>query len=317
MKICVSYPLDQCALFAITSPAMLANRLRVPLGELEELANLGNNYRIWNEEKPSGGQRLIEEPKPKLQALHERVHKLLSRVELPDYVHSVRRGRSYITNAREHQGPGSLVKIDVEKFYLSVRSGAVASFFQHQMRCALDVAALLARLLTREGHLPTGSKSSPILSYFAHREMFDAIAAYAAERGLKMTLYVDDMAISGLNAHRGVLSAIRKIIAAHGLRSHKLQHFGPKRPKVVTGTVVTPTGLRLPNRRQKRIKEGYSELHAATTPTAKLDVLNRLGSLVHEAAQIDPKHRPSAVQLDALRRQLKRQIASGIVSSSL
>ena len=154
-------------------------------------------------------------------------------------------------------------------------------------------------------HLPTGSKSSPILSYFVHKALFDEIASFAADRNLTMTLYVDDVVISGSGAHRGVLAVTRQIISKHGLRSHKLRHFGAKRPKIVTGIMVAHDGLRLPNRRHQRIKDGYTALHQAVTPSEKLAVLNWLGSLVHEAAQIDSRHRPSAIQLDTLRRQLQ------------
>lgn len=303
------YPLDQCALYALTSPAMLAKRLGLPLADLEELANQPDNYLVRPQEKPSGGTRWIEEPKARLQRIHGRVHQLLSRVDLPLYVHSVRKRHSYVTNARQHLNNGEMVKLDVEKFYVNVRSGAVASFFEKQIRCAPDVAGLLARLLTYKGHLPTGSKSSPILSYFVHKGMFDELADLAIALGLTMTLYVDDIVISGPGAHRGVLSEARRIVSKHGLRSHKLRHFAAKRPKIVTGVMVANDGLRLPNRRHQRIKDGYTALHRAVTPSEKLEVLNWLGSLVHEAAQIDPRHRPSAIQLDALRRQLRHATA--------
>jgi RNA-directed DNA polymerase len=252
--------------------------------------------------------RWIEEPKARLQRIHGRVHQLLSRVDLPQYVHGVRNGHSYITNARQHLGNGETVKLDLEKFYMSVRSGAVASLFEKQMGCVPDVAGLVARLLTYKGHLPTGSKSSPILSYFTHKGSFDAIAALAAERRLTMTFYVDDIVISGAGAHRGLMASARRIISAHGLRSHKLRHFAAKRPKIVTGVMVAYEGLRLPNRRHQRIKDGYTELHRAVDSVDKLKVLNWLGSLVHEAAQIDPRHRPSAIQLDTLRRQLRAAV---------
>ena len=137
----------------------------VTLSDLEALAGRLDNYFIREQPKASGGTRKIEEPKLRLQAVHGRIHDLLSRIELPAYVHSVRKGRSYITNARDHVGRGELVKIDVEKFYPSVKRAAVFGFFHEEMQCAGDVAGLLARLLTIDGHLPTGSKSSPILSY--------------------------------------------------------------------------------------------------------------------------------------------------------
>ena len=75
--------------------------------------------------------------------------------------------------------------------------------------------------------------------------MFDEIAAYAQSRDLKKTLYVDDMTISGAGANNDVLNAVRRIVARHGLRSHKLKQFSRKRPKIITGIVVTDDGIKI------------------------------------------------------------------------
>jgi RNA-directed DNA polymerase len=313
MKKRATYSLDQCALDSVTSPEMLAARLSTPrrpvsVDELEDFSKGNGHYSIRHEVKPNGGIRKIEEPKKRLQEIHGRVHSLLARVTLPAYVHSVKKGHSYVTNARQHLGQGELVKLDIERFYPSVRRASVSDFFERQMRCAKDVATLLARILTVDGHLPTGSRSSPILSYFVNKEMFDEIAIYAQTMGLVMTLYVDDICLSGAGANNATIRAVRNIISKHGLRSHKLRQFNKKRPKIITGIVVAGNELRLPNRRHMRIRDGYRALHAAETASAKLHILNKLAGQVHEAAQIEPRHRPSAIQLDQMREKLKNGI---------
>lgn len=307
------YVRDQCALYRVTSPARLAEILSsagrvVTVAELNALAAAEDNFSIREEPKPGGGSRRIEEPKPRLQALHGRIHRLLSGMQLPDYVHSVRKGRSYITNARQHLNGSPMVKLDVQKFYPNVRAGAVFAFFHERMQCARDVAGLLASLLTIDRHLATGSKASPILSYLVHQTMFDEIAAQAKRRGLVVTLYVDDIVLSGPNANSGVIAVIRRIISSHGLRSHKIKQFSGRRPKIVTGIMVTVTGLRLPNRRHELIRDGYASLRAAKSPQAKLRVLDVLCSRVHEAAQFDLTFRSRAIGLETLRRQLRLMV---------
>lgn len=299
------YHLNQSALYAVMSPKMLAVRLNIPLDDLEGLVCRSDNYLVWSAGKSTGSKRVIEQPKPQLQRLHGRIHLLLSRVVLPYYVHSVRKRRSYIANAHRHLGKTNVIKIDIEKFYTNVRSGAVASFFREEMRCAPDVSALLARLLTFDGHLPTGSKSSPILSYSVHKKMFDEIYDLSRLRGLAMSLYVDDIVISGPDAHRGMLRQVRDVIARHGLRSHKIRHFSGSRPKIITGVMVGQVDLCVPNRRHLRIRNGYSALHSATTDAERLDVLKSLCGLVHEAAQIEPRFRTSAYSLEHMRRNLR------------
>ena len=308
-----SYPLDQCHLYKITSPAVLAARLNTSLVELFYIISSDTNYLVrFDTRRGSTKKRLIEEPKPRLQALHGRVHSLLSKVDLPDYVHSIRKGRSYITNAAAHAHEGNMIKLDVKKFYQSAESKSVQSFWSEQMLCREDVSIMLTKLLTYKGHLPTGSRSSPIMSYYTYRTMFDSIADMAIAHGLVPTLYVDDMVISGHGAHAGVLRAARAIIELHGLKSHKHHTFTKARPRIVTGVMVTPTGLLVPHRRNLRIKEAYANLHTAGGVAEKLEVLKILGSLVHEAAQIDPRNRPKAAELDGLRRRLQHEQRTGV-----
>jgi hypothetical protein len=128
-----------------------------------------------------------------------------------------------------------------------------------------------------------------------------------------MTCYVDDMSISGRGASRRFLYEVQRVIGRHGLRSHKAHYFAPRRPKVVTGVVVTPEGVRLPNRRHKLINEQYQALVAAPGPREKMEILRTLVSRVYEAAQVDGAWLPKARALSALRRQVEAEIRADIV----
>lgn len=261
------------------------------------------------------GSRQIEEPEPRLQAIHRRVHKLLARVAPPDHLHSTIKGRSYVTNARAHIGSGGCLKIDVQKFFQSVPRGAVYRFFREEMACAGDAAGLLARVVTFRGHLPTGSSCSPMLAYYCYRDMFDGIAQHARERGLKPTSYVDDISITGGQVSRAHLHTIRERIAASGLKSHKAKVIKPGRPRIVTGVIVTDTELRLPNRRHRAIAQGFAELELAVDAAAKLKILNPLISRLHEAGQIDTKFTQRARNLERSRAELKRQLEQELAQS--
>jgi len=302
------HPLDQSPLFKVTSPKKLANILGIGAEELKDLLIYKrNNFYIYDLDKRNGGKRRVEEPKPRVQRLHKRICNLLSRVEAPEYLHSAIQGRSYISNASAHIANGALIKVDVKSFFRSVDRHSVYLFFHKRMKCASDVSGMLATLLTVDGHLPTGSSASPIISYYAFKGMFDELSEMAHAYGLTMTLYVDDLAISGPGATRKLLYEVRRIVARYGLRTHKAHYFRPSRPKVVTGVVVTSHSLRLPNRRHKRIKDDYEAMVAATTPEAKLAILTPLISRVFEAAQIDPSWAPKGQTLIGLRRKYERE----------
>ena len=295
-----TYPIDQCRLYATKSPTDLAVRLGASVDTLQELAKDKGNYKIYLTDK----KRKIEEPKPKLQRTHARLHAFLSRIVTPDYLHSGIKGRSYLSNAQAHANGEALIKIDVKKFFPSVPRVAIYNFFFRHMRCAGDVAGLLANILTIDGHLPTGSSASTIMSYYAFKEMFDEIESLVAQNGLTMTNYVDDLTISGEAATRKLQHEIRKIIGRHGLKTHKVKYFAARRPKVVTGVVVVGTQVRLPHRRHLLIKQSYQNFLAAPTAEEKLYVLKSLISRVHEAAQIDVTWLPKAKELQNIRRTL-------------
>jgi hypothetical protein len=237
----------------------------------------------------------------------KRIHKLLARVVTPDYLHSARKGNSYLTNARSHRADAATVKIDVKRFFQSVRRKTVYEFFFTVMRCRKDVAGLLADILTFNGRLPTGSSASPIISYYAFKRMFDELYALAQKQRLVMTCYVDDMTFSGVKANSGFLYAAHKVIAAYGRKSHKMKVFGPNQPKVITGLCNTPEGERVPNKLHLKISEGFEGLKAATSDEAALKALRPLLGRMEAARQIDPAF---GARAKTLRAKMKRLLKS-------
>lgn len=302
-----SIKLKDCWLYAVISPADLARRLSTKaltfsVLEINALAEDAGNFKLFDIKNNDGKSRPVQEPKPRLQRLHARVHKLLSRIEIPSYLHSAVKGRSYLSNARAHPKDVALIKIDVKKFFPSVPQTKIFAFFADELRCRRDVAGLLAEILTYEGRLATGSSASPILAYYAFKSMFNEIADVAQEHGLTMTCYVDDMTLSGTSATEAILFRVRKIIAKHGLKSHKARFHSPSDPKVVTGVCIASDGERVPNKLHLKIKNGFDELASAATNETKAKVLRPLIGRMEAAGQIDPKFRQRARNL---RRVLK------------
>lgn len=150
--------------------------------------------------------------------------------------------------------------MDIESFYPSCREDKVLAFFCHQMRCSLDVAVLLARLCCDKGSLPQGSSSSPILSYWAYSKMWDSIHKVANDAGNVFTLYIDDLTVSGNIVSRKTIWKIQQQIHKHGLSiKTKKTRWTIDKSADVTGVIVSPDGLRLPNRQHKKLTEAKSE----------------------------------------------------------
>jgi hypothetical protein len=301
----MTYARNQSILYKVTSPQMLADRLRISLDEMNILCASSDNYKRWTDTKTG---RPIQEPKPRLDMVHKRVARQLANIKTPDYLHSAIRGRSYITNASAHSVDEGCVKIDVRKFYPSVRAQAVHHFFLDRMRCTGDVAGILTKLLTVDGHLPTGSSSSPILSFFAYEDMFEELAGLAKLAGCQLTVYIDDMVFTGSGATRSLLYASRKVLSTYRLYGHKTKLFRPGQPRIITGVAVTKEGMKLPNKRQKAIAEDFAALDLAPEGLGKLTIARRLAGRLFEAGQIDPSWLSKAEAMAATRDAIQRRI---------
>ncbi len=276
------YPLNQSPLFRLRGKGQFEKIIGVQWDAIDKLLS-PDNYRVWVNEKG----REIQQPIGWLAQVHERVGKLLARIELPDYLYS-QRGRSYADNARQHLGKSPLIKTDIHKFYPSTTRQMVFRMFAVDFQCAEDVAHRLADICCyRQEHLPTGSALSGRVAFFAARHMFDDIAKIASDKRCKMTAYVDDVAVSGPGATKKLLGEIRKTIHRHGLKTkqRKSKSYASSSAKALTGAVIAGDELRLPNVRHRKIWETRLAL-AQALPSDKERLQKTLRGRLQEAKQI-------------------------------
>ncbi|KVT40354.1 DNA polymerase [Burkholderia ubonensis] len=242
-----------------------------------------DNYRVWENDKG----REIQQPIGWLAHVHGRISKLLSRIELPDYLYS-QKGRSYADNAREHVGSTPLIKTDIHKFYPSTTRQMVYRMFVMDFMCAEDIAHCLADICCyRQKHLPTGSALSGRVAFFAARHMFDDIAELAARERCLMTAYVDDVTVSGAAATKRLLGEVRRVVSRHGYKTkqRKSKTYAAASAKVVTGAIVAGDELRLPNERHRKIWQAKQELgHCEREEKTRL--MRTLRGRLQEARQI-------------------------------
>jgi RNA-directed DNA polymerase len=289
------YPLNQSPFYKIRSIRRLAAILNTDQKTIVYLLSSCDDYIKF----PNKQGRDIQWPKPNLRGIQNRASILLGRIETPEILHSAKRVKSYITNAAAHSAMLPAVKVDIVTFFQKVRFPAVFHFFRDKMLCEPDVAAVLAKLLTIDRHLPTGGNASPILSYFAYMDMFAEIDDLARIRGCKMTCLFDDMAFTGSGATPKLLHEVQAIMRRYRLRAHKTKVFKARQARVMTGVAVTVQGLRLPNKRQRAIAQDMKLLSKQQSDQARAVLLRRAIGRLSEAAQIDPRWAPRAKALVA------------------
>ena len=272
------HPLDQSQFFAIQSRAKLAGLFGLTRATLDEVLDMERPYSTRSFEQNRNGKikvRIIQEPRGLLRPIHIVVRKALSRIEPPDFLFCPVKRRSYVTNAAQHIAAKEVRTLDIHAYFPSTPRQRVYWFFHTVMRCSADVASILAQLLTADGHLATGSTVSPILSFFAFYDMWHAIAQIAKEAGCVLTVYMDDITISGEHVPDRVMWEIKKRIDRCQLEYHKERRYRAGVGEV-TGSLLKNGQLLVPNRQLKKAYETRKALSAAADP----DELRRLAAVL-------------------------------------
>ena len=248
------YPIDQCALYHCRSKKRLFKILQTSSSKFSEIKDSDDLYRPIVKTKKNGEPRVVYAPRYDLKRIQARISELLMRLEPPDFLMSPVRGRSNIDNAARHRHAKSHRLIDIADFYPNCSANKVSEFFKKTLRCEPDVAAVLVTLTTHEGALPQGSPASPILAYFAYKDMWDEISSIAVSASNTITVYVDDITISGEKVLGQTVWDIKQELRKHG---HKTKDAKEEArigtPVKVTGVVLRDQDMLLPNaQHQKR-----------------------------------------------------------------
>lgn len=284
------YPLDQCGLAALKSRKQLASRLNRSLSYLQCRAGDSNLYREWHEPKRSGGTRLIEAPRPDLKLIQRRIADLLQRVAPPDYLFSPVRGKSYLDNAIVHRDAETIKLLDINDYFGNCLAKDVYAFFRNHLRCEPDVAHLLTGLTCRHGHLPQGSPASPILSFYSAFDMWNAIHEKVHAVGCRMSLYVDDVTISGRTVPEALVFDVKGILHKHG-HDYSKRKEGRKhrRPAEVTGLMVGSGKASVPHRHYKKLLNARLSALTVTDEAERARAKARAASLEHQVQAVAKK----------------------------
>jgi retron-type reverse transcriptase len=250
------HKLDQSRLFKVQSPRALAKLLFLSVDGLQSFTKNEASYSVWPTPKKNGGERIIEAPHDNLKKVQKRIADLLYKIETPDYVIAPAKNKSYVQNAAMHRGARQFHLLDIEDFFPSCTSRKVFWFFNSIMKCPRDVSAILTSITTYKGHLPQGSPSSPILAFYSYLDMWSGINSIATEAGCKLSIYADDITVSGqsfsLNAIWKIKSILRK--CGHTHSRSKERGFIDK-PADITGVILDGHKVKLPNRQHLKLKK--------------------------------------------------------------
>jgi hypothetical protein len=283
------YDLKSSPFFRLGTKANLADLLHVSPAKLKKLTKLKGGYFAFQKPKKDGTMRDISAPIPPLKIVQARIADLLRRIAPPDYLFAPVEGRSYVDNAARHIGSRSFRLLDIEDFFPSCTFNKVLWFFRSQMECSPDVAYILAKIATENDVLPQGSPCSPILAFFAYMDMWTEIDERVAADGCKLSVYADDLTMSGDTVHESAVWDIKVIFHRHGHRYAKHKERSRRdRPAEVTGVMLSRDGVSPPNRQRFKISKLRDDINKtkASSPV-KIKLEAQLRGRLSQINQID------------------------------
>lgn len=284
------YSINDSCFYDLKSTEKFATLLGTSVLNLKEVA-ADPDYNIFKQDG-----RTIEEPSAKVDKIQTRIASLLSRIKVTDALHSGRKGYSHITNAKAHLGNVPLLTTDIRKFFQSTSSDKIYRFFLRNLKCSHQVSKLASELCSCNGHIPTGSRVSMILAYWSNHEMFDEIQKLSESRGIKFTIFVDDLTFSGENVNKSFRNMVKKIIQRHGHVAHpeKTKLYPKDAVKSVTGTAIQGEDLIISNKHHLSIHEDIIqwELSDKNIPHPKLE--NRILGKLTAQSLVDERYKGKA-----------------------
>jgi RNA-directed DNA polymerase len=166
-----------------------------------------SKYQTFDIAKRHGGVRTIKAPIQRLKLLQRRLSDLLQNCvdeinattkRKDRSAHGFKRGKSIVSNARQHRHRRWVFNLDLEDFFPSIHFGRVLGFFLKNNDFALhrDVATTIAQIACVDGALPQGSPCSPVISNLVASILDVRLVRLAAAAGCTYSRYAVDLTFS-------------------------------------------------------------------------------------------------------------------------
>lgn len=228
----------QVNLYGISTLSELAEILDFPIRSLIEAIKKGyRSYYVQGKTK----KRLIEEPNVILKLLLKDLKEILfEKFDRPEYNKCWLGGNNYI-NAQAHAGQHAFVTTDISSFFTNSKACYVRKFFKEKLKISGEALDILVQMCTYRGHIPTGAPTSSILTFLAHKDLFDEIAQHMEEKDITFTLYVDDITLSAKHGISGKeIKFIKSVLKKHKLeiKPEKTKFYSYKKA-MITGFYIT------------------------------------------------------------------------------
>jgi hypothetical protein len=194
-------------------------------------------YHPFDLKRPRKRWRHIDNPTGALKRVQTRIQRrVLRELPLPPTILGGVVGKSIRHNAERHVGADVLVTLDIADCFPTISYRRVFATLRRE-GFSDEISHLLTKLTTHEWALPQGAATSTTLANLCLRPLHDDLLGLARDRGLELTFWVDDIALSGPQAECAIEAAVG-VVHRHGfrIRSRKKKVMRAGRRQELTGT---------------------------------------------------------------------------------
>jgi RNA-directed DNA polymerase len=159
-------------------------------------------YKEFTIKKKSGGERTIAAPVKPLKLIQSALNAILSAIYEPkSYVTGFVPHKSIVDNAKVHVNKNYVYNIDLVNFFPSIELHRIKAVLKLEPFSLNSVereklAFLIARLCCKDGRLPQGSPTSPVLSNIVCQQLDRQLNGLAKSANCRFTRYADDITFS-------------------------------------------------------------------------------------------------------------------------
>lgn len=224
----------------------------------------GRYYRPFDKLIPGKKPRHIDNPVEPLKFLQKKINRRILRpvmLSLPNEMVGGIPGKSIKDNASFHTNQEMVVTLDLRDCYPNINNNKV-NYVWLKLLAGFRNAALLTQLTSFQTRLPQGASTSLAICNLALLPMFEEIKSYCDSKSVNVSLYVDDITLSGkhdivLNSMGKVINIIQKF--GYKISSKKIRKMPASQKQKVNGVLVN-----------KKISKAMDEIESIRTEIINL-----------------------------------------------
>lgn len=268
-----------------------------PEGLLKLAGEASSLYRVAGKKRKSdGSERILLDAKFPLKTVQARIQcMILKKVQFPPYLQGSIKKRGQGSNARCHVGRRLLITEDVENFFPATSDRLIFEVWHRFFRFPPAVAECLTKLTIKDGALPQGAKTSPLLANIVFWQAEAKLVSDLRSRGIVYTRLVDDITCSSVrdvsrNETAWVIRKLRAMTESQGFRLKRgKETVADSGERMVATKLVVNVKVGLPKEERSKIRaavKSYASANIGLSGTEK--AFNRVSGRLAYLSQYHP-----------------------------